>query len=832
MSDGCEHSRKSSRCDPLSGASALESSHTPQWKVTMHTLLKLATCITTLAMCAIPLAGQGFGSGVAVHSGQVLVAERGGATSTGAVYVYEKGQDGWRVAKTIVPAGAEKGGSFGTSLSVSDNMMLVGSPGASYVFERIDGEWEEVATLTSALVPDNLVFGLSGAINGNVALVAATNPGRYGGMSTAGRVFAFEGKDSGWTEVGELFPPELADGDGLGPAILTNGQVAAVGAPGATVNNVRGAGSVYFFVRGENGEWTSSSTLEPLNAPRPTQGGNFGSELFALPTEDGAELLVGGGGLGGIGGAYSFALEGDSWALSNQFFPPVLGSGGRFSGGFPSSFSTTEGELWIGGSTIGDQGEGQVLRYGRTETGSLILRDVLSPSNAGERDGFGSQIAVQGNIAAIVAGGKDYRWGTAYIFEQVSGEWIETAEVWGDTQNYAAINGHEVGCEEGVSADFDCSEINILSFMPVQTLGAKRGVRVNDVWGWSDPQTGREYALVGLTDQASFVDITDAENPRYIGRLLMTEGANGSTWRDIKVYKNHAFIVSDGAGEHGMQVFNLARLREVGSEPTTFEADAHYDGIASAHNIVINEGSGFAYSVGSSGGGETCGGGLHMIQIEEPTEPTFAGCFADTSTGRRKTGYSHDAQCLVYDGPDTEHAGKEICIGSNEDAISIADVTDKANPIALATGSYPSIGYAHQGWVTEDHRYFYLGDELDELQTEFPGTRTMIFDIADLDDPILVKEHFGESTASDHNIYIVDNLMYQSNYNSGLRILDVSNPENPTEVGFIDTVPYAEGPSMGGSWSNYPYFASGTIVVTSGNEGLFMVKYQKPELIP
>ena len=221
-----------------------------------------------------------------------------------------------------------------------------------------------------------------------------------------------------------------------------------------------------------------------------------------------------------------------------------------------------------------------------------------------------------------------------------------------------------------------------------------------------------------------------------------------------------------------------------------------------------------------------------MIQIEEPTEPTFAGCFADTSTGRRKTGYSHDAQCLVYDGPDTEHTGKEICIGSNEDAISIADVTDKANPIALSTGSYPSIGYAHQGWVTEDHRYFYLGDELDELQTEFPGTRTMIFDITDLDDPILVKEHFGESTASDHNIYIVDNLMYQSNYNSGLRILDVSNPEDPTEVGFIDTVPYAEGPSMGGSWSNYPYFASGTIIVTSGNEGLFMVKYQKPELIP
>ena len=108
MSDSCEHSIKSSRCHRLLGAPSLESSHPPQWKVTMHTLLKLATCITTLAMCALPLAGQGFGSGVAVHSNQVLVAERGGPTSTGAVYVYEKGQDGWSVANTLVPAGAEK----------------------------------------------------------------------------------------------------------------------------------------------------------------------------------------------------------------------------------------------------------------------------------------------------------------------------------------------------------------------------------------------------------------------------------------------------------------------------------------------------------------------------------------------------------------------------------------------------------------------------------------------------------------------------------------------------------------------------------------------------
>ena len=103
---------------------------------------------------------------------------------------------------------------------------------------------------------------------------------------------------------------------------------------------------------------------------------------------------------------------------------------------------------------------------------------------------------------------------------------------------------------------------------------------------------------------------------------------------------------------------------------------------------------------------------------------------------------------------------------------------------------------------------------------------------SDLDDPVFIGEHFGVSTASDHNLYIVGDLMYQSNYNSGLRILDVSDPENPEEVAFFDTVPHAEGPSMGGSWSSYPYFESGTIIVTSGSEGLFLLKHRREELVP
>ena len=162
------------------------------------------------------------------------------------------------------------------------------------------------------------------------------------------------------------------------------------------------------------------------------------------------------------------------------------------------------------------------------------------------------------------------------------------------------------------------------------------------------------------------------------------------------------------------------------THPETFSPTATYNRIQSAHNIVINEETGFAYSVGNRGGNDTCGGGLHMIDISTPSDPEFAGCFAHKNTGRGRTGYTHDATCVVYEGPDTRHRGKEVCFGSNETRLSIADVSDKEDPVALASAAYPNVGYAHQGWLDEDHEYLYMNDELDEFGSQ-SNTRTLVW---------------------------------------------------------------------------------------------------------
>jgi len=386
----------------------------------------------------------------------------------------------------------------------------------------------------------------------------------------------------------------------------------------------------------------------------------------------------------------------------------------------------------------------------------------------------------------------------------------------------ASITGTEVECQANRAGNYPCESINLMAFLSVRDMSdplITRSTSVNDIWGWTDQETGVEYALVGMNNGTMFISLSNPESPEVIG-FLETKTVS-SSWRDIKVYKDHAYIVADNAGSHGIQIFDLTTLRNL-TEPTDLVETANYDGIGSAHNIVINEGSGYAYAVGSNSGGNTCGGALHMINIQDPVNPSFAGCFADSATGFAGTGYTHDAQCVIYSGPDTEHQGKEICVGSNETYISVADVSNKANPVALSKGTYPDAGYIHQGWFSEDQRFFFQDDELDEG----PGreTRTLVWDLEDLDDPVLLGDFFSGLPAIDHNMYVRGEYLYQANYTSGLRVWNISNPASPQFAAFFDTFPNSDGGNFAGAWSNYPYFDSGLVIVSSIGEGLFVLK--------
>ncbi|MDE2973747.1 MAG: choice-of-anchor B family protein [Gemmatimonadota bacterium] len=770
-----------------------------------------------------PASAQAFGAAVLVADGRILAGEAAHEREPGTVRAYAYNGEWAQVATLRAPEPAPRDG-FGSALASSGEFLFVGADrtgaGRVYVYRLSDigsGEARPVQTLEH---PELAAFG--GALAASDGALVAAAREEDGRVLAAFRL----GPDGRWTATGTLALPSSAGGRAAGWLAL-GGNVLAVAD--------RSLGVVHVFERGAGGtEWALAAQL--------THPDSAAARFAVFPSAvvvAGEEILVGQLSLGGFVRdappqrevVHRFAKAEGTWTAAGTLSPADgEGEANPDATGYGGSLAWDGTTLLVGGGP-------EPLSY-RLQDGDWVISGARGPSSAlaEEEDGTAlapnATLAFGGGVAAFGNPSADFGTGAVTVLSNESGEWVRTAVLTAEHAPLPAVTGGEVACADGEAAGYDCDRVDLLSFLPREELGAARGARLNDVWGWTDPETGREYGLVGRMDGTAFVDVTDPYSPRYLGSLAGTRGSRANTWRDIKVFNDHAFVVADGAGAHGMQVFDLTQLRTV-TEPREFSETALYTDIGSVHNVAINEETGFAYLVGSSSGGETCGGGAHIVDVNDPLNPVFAGCFAHPNTGRRNTGYSHDAQCVIYRGPDEDYRGREICVNSNETALSVADVTDKDNPVAVARADYPNVAYAHQGWLTEDHRYFYSNDELDELQGLVESTRTLIWDLEDLDDPILLREYFSPTGVTDHNLYVRGDRLYMSNNRAGLRVLDIGDPENPVELGYFDTTPWgADESGFDGTWSVYPYFASGTILLSSRREGLFMVRPRARSLIP
>merc|ERR1712137_738660 len=167
----------------------------------------------------------------------------------------------------------------------------------------------------------------------------------------------------------------------------------------------------------------------------------------------------------------------------------------------------------------------------------------------------------------------------------------------------------------------------------------------------------------------------------------------------------------------------------------------------------------------------------------------------------------------------------EVCFCYNEDTLTIVDVNDKQNMVALARVPYSGAQYTHQGWLTPDHQFLFLNDELDEQEGTAGGidgrnTRTLFWNVANLTAPVWTDSFISSHTVIDHNLYVKDNYVYEANYCGGLRVLSYDySPDgsNPTinEVAYFDVDPVCDSVLFRGSWSNYPYFESGNVIISS-----------------
>ncbi|EAS34467.3 uncharacterized protein CIMG_05491 [Coccidioides immitis RS] len=392
----------------------------------------------------------------------------------------------------------------------------------------------------------------------------------------------------------------------------------------------------------------------------------------------------------------------------------------------------------------------------------------------------------------------------------------------------------QVKCVDGKAGEYSCNNVDLHGFLPHEDLGSQTR-RGNDIWGWTS-RDGREFGAVGQTDGTAFVEIMKDGSLEYRGRLP-TQTSN-IIWRDMKVIDGYVYIGAESPN-HGLQVFDMRKLLNV-TRPVTFDKTkdltAWYRGFGSSHNVISHEEKKMIYVVGTPRN-SPCKGGLYMLDVSNPAKPTSPGC-------AHQDGYVHDAQCVIYTGPDRQFRGREICFNYNEDTLTIMDVTNKRNPKIISKTPYVGAAYTHQGWLTDPVKmeYLLLDDELDESdktgEAKNGHTTTYIFDIKSLKKPKHTGTYQSPVKSIDHNQYVVNGLTYQANYGSGLRIVDISSVErDPTgksfkEVGFFDCHP--EDDEQGGvvdffgSWSVYPYFKSGYTLINSIERGVYSVKYTGP----
>ena len=337
----------------------------------------------------------------------------------------------------------------------------------------------------------------------------------------------------------------------------------------------------------------------------------------------------------------------------------------------------------------------------------------------------------------------------------------------------------------------------------------------NDIWGYVD-SSGIEYALMGLTDGFSVVDLSDPTNPT---ESFFISGPN-STWRDIKVWGHYAFVTAD-EGSAGLLIVDLDDLT---GNTFLYTNDDFNDSFICerAHNIYIDE-NGKAYLFGGNiGGNNTPTAGAMILDVTsvslEPGNivlPTILGIFEDF--------YLHDGMVrgdtlwgsAVYEG--------------NFFAI---DVSVPNNPQifndSLAFHETPN-EFTHNCWISDDGNTLFTTDETS-------GAYIASYDVSDLSniselDRIRSSEDIA--TVIPHNVHVKGDFLVSSYYRDGIVVHDVKYPNNMIEVAHYDAFPQG-GDGFDGSWGAYPYLPSGLILsseINSGTNGSGLLLVLEPEYV-
>ena len=314
--------------------------------------------------------------------------------------------------------------------------------------------------------------------------------------------------------------------------------------------------------------------------------------------------------------------------------------------------------------------------------------------------------------------------------------------------------------------------MQLLSFLPFEQ-------NASDITGFA--QDEREFAVMGLQNAASFIDVTDPYNPFEINRIP----GSTSIWRDLKYWNRHVYIGTEA--NDGIKIVSV-------DDPDNPVLVNTINDIDNSHNIHIDH-DGYLYIVGADDHD------VWIYSLEQPENPELIGTW--------DTEYCHDIE--VYN-------NKLYCAAIYTGNFYIVDVSDKENPFTLASHftGYDGIS-THDVAVTEDEQYLFTGDEN-------MGGHIKVWDISDYNNINLVDEYQTPNGQehSAHNLYVRPgtNQLIISYYADGTRVLDITDPENLEEIAYYD-MSDVEGLYVS-NWGVYAYMPSGIIISSDIEQGLFV----------
>jgi len=305
---------------------------------------------------------------------------------------------------------------------------------------------------------------------------------------------------------------------------------------------------------------------------------------------------------------------------------------------------------------------------------------------------------------------------------------------------------------------------------------------------------GTEYALLGAQTGTAVVEI--GTNGSLTERAFIP--GPPSNWREITVVSDHAYVVTEGgANPHpGMQVIDLSGLPQNASLVTTYNSQFNRGHII--QKDIFQE-QPYVFVCGT-----TTTSGVHIIDVSDPVNPQQVGLYQPGY-------YIHDC-----------HVRGDILFAAAfyEGTMDILDISDPANPVLLNRMPYPG-GNTHSMTTTLDMNYLFLCDEQD-------GLVARMYDISDLTEPVQVATYTANIQSLVHNPYIRGDFMFITHNTEGLRVLDISDPEVPVEVGYFDTYPGQSG-GFSGLWSACPYLPSGKIIGGNREDGLYVWEFNNTQ---